>query len=258
MAIRREGSVSYQLFMLVLCVYTLLMLGVEVALRPGGEVQALLEYADLAVCAFFLVDFVLCLYNAPNRWKYFYTWGWLDLLSSIPALDAARWGRAARVARILRLLRGLRATKILGSLVLAKREQSTFLAGSLSALLLLVAASISILRVETADDSNIRTAGDALWWSLSTITTVGYGDRFPVTTEGRLVAAVLMCAGVALFGMLSGLLAAWFTAPKKAHEHNEVAALREEVRLLREVLERWSAKGGDDDRAPLEGLDHRR
>lgn len=238
MTARRAESIQYQLFMLALCVYTLAALAFEVVLRPAAETRALLQYADTAVCGVFLVDFLLCLYRAGNRWRYLYTWGWLDLASSIPAIDIARWGRAARAARIVRVLRGVRATKILGSLVLAKRAESTFLAASLVAILLLVVSGISILQVETASQSNIKTAGDALWWALSTITTVGYGDRYPVTAEGRFVAALLMCAGVGLFGIFSGFLAAWFVAPAANQERGELEALKDEVRQLRAMLEK--------------------
>jgi voltage-gated potassium channel len=186
----------------------------------------------------FLADFGLSFYSAENRWRYFFTWGWLDLLSSIPTLDAARWGRAARIARIVRVLRGIRATMILTSLVLEKRRQSGVLAAALLALLLLTIASISILHVETDPRSNIKTAEDAIWWSLTTITTVGYGDHFPVTSEGRFVAGILMCAGVGLFGMFSGFLASWFVAPDARQEHPDLHALRQEIRDLRAAVER--------------------
>jgi voltage-gated potassium channel len=80
-------------------------------------------------------------------------------------------------------------------MAVTKRTESAFLAVALVAILLLIGSSISILQVETAPESNIKTADDALWWALSTITTVGYGDRYPVTPEGRFVAGLLMCAG---------------------------------------------------------------
>ena len=198
-------SVPYQLFMLAVSFYTLVALAIGVIVRPEGETRMVLEYADRAICAVFLMDFLVCLYKAPNRWRYMYTWGWLDLLSSIPVLDATRWGRAARIARLLRVLRGIKATRILATVVIAKRTQSAFLAVALIAILLHIVAAISILQVESAPESNIKTAEDALWWALTTMTTVGYGDRFPVTTEGRLIAGVLMCAGVGLFGMFSGI-----------------------------------------------------
>ncbi|HTU99381.1 MAG TPA: potassium channel family protein, partial [Luteitalea sp.] len=90
--------------------------------------------------------------------------------------------------------------------------------------------------------SNIKTAEDAIWWAATTITTVGYGDRFPVTTEGRMIAAMLMAAGVGVFGVLSGLLAAWFTEPAQASAQRdeaiaELRALRDEIRMLQERLD---------------------
>ena len=97
---RRAESIQYQLFMLALCVYTLVALALEAVLRPAAETRALLQYADKAVCGVFLVDFFLCLYRAEYRCRNLYTWGWLDLASSIPAVDVARWGRAARAARV--------------------------------------------------------------------------------------------------------------------------------------------------------------
>jgi voltage-gated potassium channel len=222
--------------MLALCLYTLAALTGEVIFRPAGETRQLLDYADSGVCVIFLADFFISLYRAPNRGRYLLTWGWLDLLSSIPTLDAARWGRAARIARIFRVLRGIRATRVLASLLFERRAQSTFLATALVALLLLIVASLSILQVETVPEANIRTAEDAIWWALTTITTVGYGDRYPVTPEGRLVAGVLMCAGVGLFGMFSGFLAAWFVAPQQEEKREEVEALREEIAQLHATL----------------------
>lgn len=230
-------SPAYQLFMLALCVYALAALGAEAVYPSGSEVQRLLMFADTAVCGLFFVDFCISLYRAENRWRYFYTWGWLDLVSSIPTLDLARWGRAARIARIVRVLRAIRATRILAGLLIEKRRQSGILAAALLALLLLTLASISILHVETDPASNIKTAEDAIWWAMTTITTVGYGDHYPVTSEGRFVAGILMCAGVGLFGMFSGFLASWFVAPDAKQGQEDLDALRQEVRALRTLIE---------------------
>jgi voltage-gated potassium channel len=234
----RPESAPYQVFMLALCAYTLTALTFEAIVPLGPETRSLLGYADAFICALFLTDFLVCLYKAPNRWRYLYTWGWLDLASSIPTVDIARWGRAARVARILRVLRGVRATKTLAGRALTKRAESAFLAVALVAILLLIVSSVSILQVETAPESNIKTADDALWWALTTITTVGYGDRYPVTPEGRFVGGLLMCAGVGSFGMFSGFLAAWFVAPAAVEDKSEIQALKDEVRQMRALLEK--------------------
>jgi voltage-gated potassium channel len=224
--------------MLVLCVYALASLAAQVAMDIEPATRGVLDYADNAVCVLFFADFLVSLAAARDRRAYFFTWGWLDLLSSIPTVDVARWGRAARVLRALRVLRGLRAAKILATLILRRRAESTFLAASLVALLLLVFCSMAVLQFETEPGSNIKTAEDALWWAFTTITTVGYGDRYPVTTEGRFVAIVLMSAGVGLFGMFSAFLAAWFLGPQEAAVDADIVRLREEIAALRKDLER--------------------
>lgn len=251
MSTTKTHSVSpgYQLFMLVLCLFALGTLAAQTAMQFEPQTRSILDYADYAVCMVFFADFVVCLIRAPNRWGYFATWGWLDLISSIPTVDVARWGRLARVLRVFRVLRGLRATKLLASLVLRRRAENTFLAASVVAILLIIFCSIAILHFEAEADtaSNIKTAEDAVWWAFTTITTVGYGDRFPVTSEGRFVAVLLMCAGVGLFGTFSGFLAAWFIGSTSTAEEsetpNELGELRHEVAAIRRLLEERTASG---------------
>ncbi|MDB4912410.1 MAG: ion transporter [Gemmatimonadetes bacterium] len=195
--------------------------------------RQVLEITDDLICAVFFVDFVVHLTRARHPLHYFITWGWIDLLSSVPAVSFLRWGRAARVVRILRVLRGARATKVMAEAILERRGRGLLLAALLVSLLLVVFASIGILQFETAPESNIRSGSDALWWAITTITTVGYGDRYPVTGEGRLLGSVLMVFGVALFGTFSGFVASWFVGTQSTRSDAEIAALREEIRVLR-------------------------
>src|SRR4029079_207624 len=102
-----SSSASYQLFMLVLCIYALAALAVERVVGVQPEIRSVLDYADYAVCVLFFTDFVISLWRADNRTKYLATWGWLDLLSSIPMFSVARCGGVARIVRIFRVLRGL-------------------------------------------------------------------------------------------------------------------------------------------------------
>ena len=80
-----------------------------------------------------------------------------------------------------------------------------------------------------APNATIKSGGDALWWALTTVTTVGYGDMYPVTTEGRIIAAVLMLIGIALFGAMSAIVTSKLILPKETRDHEE---LRHEIRSL--------------------------
>src|ERR1700741_2437002 len=107
--------------MLATSVFALFILGSQVALDLTPESRQILDYADDALCAVFFIDFCVNLWTAPNRLRYFFTWGWIDLLSCIPSIDALRIGRATRILRILRVLRAIRAAKILAEFILQRR-----------------------------------------------------------------------------------------------------------------------------------------
>ncbi len=235
-------SATYHVMMLVLSLYAIGALAAELAVRLKPEIRSVLTYADYAVCMLFAGDFLVSAWHSSNRRRYLFTWGWLDLLSAIPVLSVARWGRLARVARVFRVLRGVRATKEISAVLLKERARNTGLAASLLGLLLVVVCSVAVLHFETTRDANIHTAEDAVWWSFATITTVGYGDRYPVTPEGRFVAVVLMCAGVGLFGTLSGLLAAWFLGEHREETQSELA--------LRQLVEERLGSGATGSTRP--------
>lgn len=225
----------YQLFMLALCIWALIVLAVGTFVRWSPSTRSILDSADNVVCALFFVDFIVTLARAKNRRKYLVTWGWIDLLSTIPTIDALRLGRAARLMRLIRVLRGVKSARALTHFLLARREESAILGATLVTLLLLVASSIAILEVEVPAGGNIVNAEDAMWWSVSTMTTVGYGDRYPISSEGRLVAVFLMAAGVGLFGTISGAVASWFLSPAAKEADVDLTELKH---LLLEVRSR--------------------
>ncbi len=233
----RPAAGPYQLFMLGLCVYVLAALAAQTLFTLDPETIAIFDVADVAVCIVFLLDFIHSLAIAPNRWRYLVTWGWLDLISSIPTLDVCRWGRAARIFRVLRVLRALRAARLISTFVLERRAECAFWAAALIGILVTIFGSIAILQLEVDEGANIQGASDALWWSFVTITTVGYGDRVPVTSAGRLLAALMMFTGIGLFGTFTAYVASTFLAPGETRQDRELAEIREEVKRLREALE---------------------
>ena len=204
----------FDLFILILSCYILLSLFVSAFVQLSEETQILLNYIDNAICVIFLIDFFIRFRNAQNKLQ-FLKWGWIDLLASIPNLDVLRPGRFLRVFRLLRLLRAVKSTVLIFRFINSNRSQNALLSISLIALLMIIFSSIAILQFENVPTGNIRTAEDALWWSYTTITTVGYGDRFPVTTEGRLIGVGLMTIGVGIFGTYTAIIAAWITGKPK-------------------------------------------
>jgi voltage-gated potassium channel len=238
-----QDVTPYQLFTLSLCAWALLVLAAGSFFRLGESTRTILSYADNVVCALFFVDFVISFVRAPNKLRYLSTWGWIDLLSSIPTVDSLRWGRAARLMRILRVLRGVKSARAVAHFVVSRRAESAFLASILLSLLLVVCCSIAVLEFEVPAEGNIASAEDAMWWAISTMTTVGYGDRYPITSEGRIVAMFLMAAGVGLFGTMSGLVASWFLSPSAEETDSDLTEIKGLLLELRNRVDR----GGRDD-----------
>lgn len=106
-----------------------------------------------------------------------------------------------------------------------------------------------------AAKANITTFSDALWWAVSTVATVGYGDHYPVTPAGRAIGIMLMVAGVGIFGVTAAAAAAWFvTADQqedRQHQAETITALTAAITALREAISAlmrsygsWSIIGG--------------
>lgn len=241
----RRDHPGYELLVLGLSMLAVTLLVLQYVAPVSEETVRLVHWADNALCAVFFADFIRSLRRAENRWHYLRTTGWIDLLSSIPAVEALRLARAARVLRIVRVIRVLMLSRQLGRRLRDHPRQNALLTAAFACTVLVLAGSVAVLEFERGV-GNIDEAGDALWWALSTITTVGYGDHAPVTAGGRIVGGLLMLGGVGTFGLMAGLLASTLLGPR--HDvtepaapttstlpalHEAIAALREDVAQLR-------------------------
>lgn len=199
----------------------------------GSPWRGVCGFVVLATWVLFALDYVIRFGLAVDRWRFIRS-NLLDLaVIALPLL------RPLRLLRLVMLLDALNRHAG-GSL---RGRVAVYVAGATS--LVLFVAALAVLEAERgAEDANIATFSDALWWGMTTITTVGYGDRFPVTSTGRLVAAGLMLAGIALLGVVTASLASWLVErvqqveeQSQAVTRRDIAALSAELVALRDALD---------------------
>ena len=260
----REHGNAYNIFILLLTVQSLIIMVLMILPLSEAEHAALLFF-DNAICVIFLIDFVYNLTGSkPKRQYFIYHRGWLDLLGSIPSLGLLRFtallrlARLSRLARITRLLGGQKRKELIDDVIQNRGQYALFIT-FLAAYLVLSSSTVLVLQFESqSPDANIATGGDALWWGLVTITTVGYGDFYPVTFLGRLTGVFVMFAGVGIIGSLASILASILVpdAPTAAEPNeseaspsgtpsvgveSELAQIRVELAAMRELLSQRSA-----------------
>lgn len=209
MEIEKEKLNFLNLLIIILSFYILGSLIVDIFFVLPKEIAKILNYVDNVICVVFLVDFIIRFRKADSKLK-FMKWGWIDLLASIPMVDFLRAGRILRLIRLLRVIRAYRSINHIVKHIFKSKVQGTLTSVAIIAVLVLLFSSLAILHFEKDPNSNIKTAEDAIWWAYVTITTVGYGDKFPVTTEGRIIATILMTVGVGLFGTFTAFVSSWF------------------------------------------------
>jgi voltage-gated potassium channel len=195
----------------------------------------------LAFCTEFVVRW------AADRRVGYLRRAWFDLLLIVVSPpffvpQVLQGARSVRVVRVLRLLRLVRAGAVAGiGLRLSQHlfGRRKFHYTLLVAVAIVVVGALGVFAVENGQNHGITTFGDALWWSVVTATTVGYGDLSPVTTEGRLIAVVLMITGIGVIGVFTATVASLFFNHDQADTHGELQVRLSSVeRKLDLVLER--------------------
>lgn len=200
----KNNVIPFELFMTGISIYAIVVASLRLFLHTGSEIQLLFLYFDGIACVIFVLAFVRHAIFERKRFKYIFTWGIIDLLSAIPWWPALRYIRAIRVLRVIWMVRAR------GQLSYAiQRDPSASLLYLLTLALLWIYSltCVGVLQFENQDpDATIKTAADALWFGLVTVSTVGYGELVPVTTGARICAAILMFSGIGVFASLAGFL----------------------------------------------------
>lgn len=228
-------SILYELIIWILTVIALVNLIFIYFLPKEYIIYNLCTTVDYLFSLIFLADFFICLNLSQDRRSYL-KWGWLDLLGAVPGFPLLRITRLRRLASISRHLRMDKYQDVLLE-IRQKRARSILQITLFIALVVLLAVSIVIMDVESSSPgANIKTAEDAIWWAFVTITTVGYGDHYPVTTLGRLLAALLMTVGVGLFGVFTSYMASIFLSPKDQSQA-DIQTLTDKIERIEKLLE---------------------
>lgn len=169
--------------------------------RMGSDLRTFLSVVSWTVWAAFAIDFAIRIVLAEDRRRYVLH-HWYD--AALIALPMLRPLRLLRLLALARVLNRSAASSLMGRV-------STYVVGVAVAAVGL--SAIAMLDAERAEpDANIKSFGDALWWAATTVMTVGYGDRFPVAAQGRMIAVALMVVGIAMVGAVTAAIAAWLVA----------------------------------------------
>jgi voltage-gated potassium channel len=228
------------MLVLSLAIIPLLIIPLVADLSPASE--RTLFALDWFLWAAFALEYGIRLYLAPSK-GHFVRSNVIDLVVVVvPFLRPLRVMRSARMLRLLRaarvgafLLRGIDAVKD----VLTRHKLHYVL---LVATVVTVGAGLIVAELERGTpDASIKSTSDGLWWAITTVTTVGYGDAIPQTAAGRGFAVLLMLVGVGLFGLLAASLAS-FLIERDLPEPEEVAAFREIIERLERIERRLDAR----------------
>jgi voltage-gated potassium channel len=202
---------------------------VKVLVRLHGGADKAVDIALLAVYCIFVADYVVRLYLADPRGKWFVRHLWELPIIVLPFLRPLR---LLSLAVVVDALQRAVSHTIRGRVIVYT---------ACGAVAIVYAASLAILDVEGSHpESKIHTLGDALWWSVTTVTTVGYGDLSPVTPMGKLVAVALMIGGIALVGSVTATLASWIVQRVAEEDTAEEVATRAQIDELRDEISRLS------------------
>jgi hypothetical protein len=211
-------NTAYEIFIGILSILSIVNLVLMYVFSTEEALQLVLWVMNALFSVIFLGDFIFRITTAPSASGYFFRgFGWADLFASLP-FPQLKILRVFRLLRVARLLRDVGPRTIWTTLV-HDRANSTLMTLLLLGVLVLQFGSLGILAIEGhAENANITSASDALWYTIVTISTVGYGDQYPVTNLGRALGSGIIIVGVGIFGTFTGYLANLFLGPQKKDE----------------------------------------
>lgn len=212
--------------LLLAALVLLITYSIEVIGNLSGRRAQILDVVIWVTWALFIIDYAANLVLAERRMRWFVRNLHEVVILALPVLRPLR---LLRLIILLRLMQRFTSHALRGRVVI-------YVIGS--AVLLTYLGALAVLDAEqNVAGSNIRTFGDALWWALVTITTVGYGDHYPITLVGRLVAAGLMIGGIAVIGVIAAALTSWLVDQVGVRTSIETREVEEPLRRKLQTME---------------------
>jgi voltage-gated potassium channel len=250
--------IGYELFIGALSILSILNLVLLLFVKDPA-LETVIYVINGFMMPIFLGDFLYRFFTTESKSGYFFrNFGWADLLSSLP-FPQLKILRLFRLWRVYRLFIRFGARNLLNEFLAHRADNALFTVVFL-VMCVLEFGALAVLKAELkSPDANITTASDAIWWAYVTITTVGYGDRFPTTNWGRIIGILVMTAGVGLFGTLAGFLSNKLLTqppPKQAPAEASADAADPKARIaeLKRMIEAQE-KATADLRTKLEEID---
>jgi voltage-gated potassium channel len=228
---------GYEIFIALLSILSIANLVMALFIQDPS-LQLVLALMNVPITIIFFIDFLYRLKTAPSKSEYFWrNWGWADLLASLP-FQQTKILRLFRLVKVYRLMQDYGARNIIRSVVKDKAG-SALLTLLFIAILVLEFGSLLMLGLESnVAGANITTASDAIWYIVVTMSTVGYGDQYPISNPGRLLGTVIIVVGVGIFGTLTGYLANVFLKPPQKEEPSATSDVETKLRELKELSAR--------------------
>tara|TARA_A100001388_G_scaffold191348_1_gene144034 strand:- start:949 stop:1623 length:675 start_codon:yes stop_codon:yes gene_type:complete len=205
---------KFDILTFILSIYVIVELWVNSVISYSSDVHRIVLIVDFLICIIFIYDFFVRLIKSENK-LYFIKVNWIDLIASVPFIEPLRVGR---VFRIIRVLRALRSAKYIFSFFYKKNSSSIFNLTLLSSLLLSIVTSLSIYILEKDINPYFETFEDAFWWSLFTLSTIGYADVLPITSEGKMFTMILVAGGIVLIGSFTAMIVDYFIKDEEINE----------------------------------------